>query len=41
MMWVLYFMVLWLSASIVILATGWYATAILKQYLPISVLGQI
>lgn len=34
MMWVLYFIVLWLSASVVILATGWYAAASLKQLWP-------
>jgi hypothetical protein len=34
MIWVLYVMVVWVSASVVIVATGWYAAAVLKQLWP-------
>ena len=34
MIWVLYIMVVWVSVSVVILATCWYAGAVLKQFWP-------
>lgn len=34
MIWVLYFFVIWFSASVVILATGWYVSTVLKQFCP-------
>jgi hypothetical protein len=34
MIWFLYFSVVWVSASVVILATGWYVSTILKVYCP-------
>jgi hypothetical protein len=30
----LYFIVIWISVSAVILATSWYASTVLKQYWP-------